>query len=211
VDAPGRAAAGDPEGLPMKFFFALIAMSPIIGYLALLLYHEFSYDVELATGKLIQARVTKKVQSQMELEFPSLVEVFSILISGGMSPSSALELVGEHSQGEFSKLLKPIIAEMKDGLSFASALDALTQVSDLKSVRRFADSLVIAVQRGTGLSDVVTRQVEEIRTAQRLRVLEKAGKAEIALMIPVVFLILPISILFALWPSYYGLSGAIAT
>jgi tight adherence protein C len=33
-----------------------------------------------------------------------------------------------------------------------------------------------------------------------------AGKAEVAMMIPVVFLILPISILFALWPSLTNLN-----
>lgn len=146
----------------------------------------------------------------MELEFPALVEVFAILIAGGVSPSAALQTIGEHSQGEFSKIIRPIIVEMKEGLNFAGALDALTKITGLAGVRRFADSLVVAVERGTPLADVVNRQVGEIRNSQRLRNLEKAGRAEIALMIPVVFLILPVSILFALWPSYYGLSGVIA-
>jgi tight adherence protein C len=61
------------------------------------------------------------------------------------------------------------------------------------------------VERGTPLIEVVGRQVEEVRQAQRLQISEKASKAEIQLMIPVVFLILPISILFALWPSYFAL------
>jgi tight adherence protein C len=61
------------------------------------------------------------------------------------------------------------------------------------------------MERGTALSDVLGRQVEEVRQAQRSHFLERAGKAEIALMIPVVFLILPVSVLFALWPSYFAL------
>ena len=64
---------------------------------------------------------------------------------------------------------------------------------------------MIAVERGSPLVDVVNRQVEEVRNEERSRLLEAAGKAEIALMIPVVFLILPISVLFALWPSYFAL------
>jgi tight adherence protein C len=72
-------------------------------------------------------------------------------------------------------------------------------------VRRFNDSIIIAMERGTPLTDVLHRQVEEVRHAQRAAMLEKAGKAEIALMIPVVFLILPVSVLFALWPSYFAL------
>ena len=191
----------------MKVFFALLFMSPIFSYLFLRAYDEFSYEIKLSTGKYLYGRRTKKVRAQMELEFPALVEVFSILISGGLSPSSALQKIGENSNGEISRVIRPIIEEMRNGLNFSGALDALTQATGLISVRRFADSLVIAVQRGTPLADVVGRQIAEIRNSQRLKNLERAGKAEIALMIPVVFLILPVSILFALWPSYYGLSG----
>ena len=194
----------------MSLFFALMFMSPVLGYLALKVYDEFSYEIQLSTGKFIYGRRTKKIQAKMDLEFPALVEVFAILISGGLSPSAALQVIGEHSRGEISQVIRPIISEMREGLNFSGALDALTKITGLPGVRRFADSLVIAVERGTPLSDVVSRQVGEIRNSQRLKNLERAGKAEIALMIPVVFLILPVSILFALWPSYYGLSGVMA-
>ena len=66
-------------------------------------------------------------------------------------------------------------------------------------------NILIAIERGTPLAEVISRQVDEVRQAQRTSLLEKAGKAEIALMIPVVFLILPVSVLFALWPSYFAL------
>jgi len=194
----------------MSLIFALMFTAPIFLYLLAKAYEEFSYEIQLSTGRYIHGRRTKRSREQMELEFPALVEVFAILIAGGVSPSAALQTIGEHSQGEFSKIIRPIIVEMKEGLNFAGALDALTKITGLAGVRRFADSLVVAVERGTPLADVVNRQVGEIRNSQRLRNLEKAGRAEIALMIPVVFLILPVSILFALWPSYYGLSGVIA-
>jgi tight adherence protein C len=65
------------------------------------------------------------------------------------------------------------------------------------------------MERGTSLSDVLTRQVEEVRTAHHATLMTAAGKAEIALMIPVIFLILPISVLFALWPSYLSLGQSV--
>ena len=52
----------------------------------------------------------------------------------------------------------------------------------------------------------LSRHAVEARGNQRNRVLSAAGKAEISMMIPVVFLILPISILFALWPSLTNLN-----
>ena len=55
--------------------------------------------------------------------------------------------------------------------------------------------------RGAPLIDVLSRHASEARSLQRNLLMDKAGKAEISMMIPVVFLILPISILFALYPS----------
>jgi tight adherence protein C len=48
---------------------------------------------------------------------------------------------------------------------------------------------------------VLQRHAAEARQIQRNHLMDKAGKAEISMMVPVVFLILPVSILFALWPS----------
>jgi tight adherence protein C len=46
----------------------------------------------------------------------------------------------------------------------------------------------------------------ESRNQERVRLLAAAGKSEITMMIPVVFLILPVSILFALYPSLMNLN-----
>jgi tight adherence protein C len=74
------------------------------------------------------------------------------------------------------------------------------------AVRRFVDALVIAVTRGAPLIDVLHSHAKEARDSQRNQIMSAASKSEIAMMIPVVFLILPISILFALWPSLSNLN-----
>ena len=124
-----------------------------------------------------------------------------------MSPSSALARMSENGQGVFHAILLPIVGEMKKGMNLAQALDLLNKQIGSPIIRRFCDSLAISIDRGSSLIDVVGRQVEEVRQRQRVELTERAAKAEVALMIPVVFLILPISILFALWPSYFALGG----
>jgi len=61
--------------------------------------------------------------------------------------------------------------------------------------------------RGAPIVEVLQRHAQESRTAHRNRIMTAAGKAEISMMIPVVFLILPVSMLFALWPSLSNLNG----
>jgi tight adherence protein C len=65
---------------------------------------------------------------------------------------------------------------------------------------------VTATLRGAPLVEVLSRHAVEARGNQRNLSNGSGGKAEISMMIPVVFLILPISILFALWPSLANLN-----
>ncbi len=49
-------------------------------------------------------------------------------------------------------------------------------------------------------------QAEDAREYQRRQLLEKGGKKEITMMVPVVFLILPITVIFALYPGIASLT-----
>jgi len=188
--------------------FAFVALSPIFIFFGVILYKEFRRELWVTSENLLLRRVRKRERLAIEMEFPLVVELFAILIGGGLSPSSALARISEKGSGEFHSALLPIVSEMKAGVNLAQALDLLNEQIDSPIVRRFCDSLAISIERGSSLVDVIGRQVEEVRQSQRLQIADRAARAEVALMIPVVFLILPISILFALWPSYFALGGS---
>ena len=194
----------------MRIALAVVALSPVFIFAFSTLWLEFKRE---ASGKLnieLQRKSNKKSRAKIESEFPLVVELFAILLAGNMSPANALFHVNESLEGEFAKFLRVTLAQLQNGIALSSALDELSSRVGSPMVRRFCDSLLIAMERGSPLVDVVNRQVEEIRNEQKARLLAGAGKAEIALMIPVVFLILPISVLFALWPSYVSLGGGFA-
>ena len=189
----------------MTFVLAFLFLLPLILLGSTILVEDFREEiVSVYTGEKLK-RLKKRQGHALELEFPAVAELFAILVSAGLSPSAALLRISQVSTGEFSLLLRECVHEMRHGAPLSSALDIMNELVKSPSIRRFNDSILIAMERGTALSDVLSRQVEEVRQAQRTAMLEKAGKAEISLMIPVVFLILPVSVLFALWPSYFAL------
>ena len=73
---------------------------------------------------------------------------------------------------------------------------------DACGLRRFVDGVVIAVQRGTPLAEVLRAQAQDVREEGRRALMEAGGRKEIAMMVPVVFLILPVTILFAVFPGF---------
>ena len=159
--------------------------------------------------KGLSNRLKKQRLKEAEAEFPSVVELFAILVSAGESPSTAMLRVTERATGEMAREFAGALLDLKNGKSFSQSLEVLGAQVSSPTVRRFCDTLILAIERGSSLSDVLNRQVEEVRAGQHASLLIAAGRAEISLMIPVIFLILPISVLFALWPSYVSLGQSV--
>jgi tight adherence protein C len=87
-----------------------------------------------------------------------------------------------------------------------SALEGIAQRTSVPSLTRFVDGLAIAVERGTPLADVLRAQATDVREAGKQALLEAGGRKEIAMMIPVVFLVLPVTVLFAAYPALVSLT-----
>lgn len=168
-----------------------------------------SISIAAATYLYIDRTLTvavKKQRSAIEAEFPAIIEMLTLAISAGESPLNAFKRIAENSHGYLSVRFRLVIARVHQGVPFHSALDLMGRDLNSPLLRKFIDSMVNAMVRGAPVAEVLTRHAQEARDHQRNRVLAAAGKAEISMMIPVVFLILPISILFALWPSLTNLN-----
>ncbi|NBV12229.1 MAG: hypothetical protein EBS03_03715 [Actinobacteria bacterium] len=144
---------------------------------------------------------------QLESELPAQIQLLTILISSGISPGKAIAILSNRSDSLSSAAFRNVVRDIERGLSIVEALDRFKGDFESNALRRFVTSLILGIERGSSLGPILISQVRDTRMASKNEILAKAGKAEIGLMIPVVFLILPISILFALWPSYQQLGG----
>jgi len=148
----------------------------------------------------------KNRRMQIEYEFPALIEMLTLSIAAGETPVAAISRICQRSDSLLSKELARVLKAVQVGKPFHEALDQLGRNLQSPSIRRFVDALVLAMVRGAPIVEVLHRHVAEARINHRNLVMDKAGKAETSMMVPIVFLILPISVLFALWPSINQLS-----
>lgn len=135
-------------------------------------------------------------------EFPAVAEMLALSVSAGEGPMAALDRVSRLSHGDLAGELRRTLADARAGASLPTALQSLADRTGLTPVARFVDGIVVAVERGTPLADVLRAQAQDAREAGQRALLEAAGKKEIAMMIPVVFLILPVTVLFAVYPGF---------
>ena len=158
---------------------------------------------------LLDRELTKDIKKRRELiesEFPAIIEMLTLAIAAGETPLNAMLRIANSADGQLPKEFQLVVAGVRSGLPINEALDTMGRRVKSVMIRRFVDALVTATLRGAPLVEVLSRHAVEARGNQRNRVMGAAGKAEISMMIPVVFLILPISILFALWPSLTNLN-----
>lgn len=147
-------------------------------------------------------------QSEINEELVSILQMLSIMVSAGESPMSAMKYVSKRSEGILPSLIKQSFRKYEDGRTLTQTLDFIATATGSSQVRRLTNSIQIAIHRGTPILEVLNNQVLALNKQINFNLMKLSGKSEITLLIPVVFLILPVSISFAIWPSIYGLNQA---
>lgn len=188
------------------FGFLVILFQEIISSTQLLIFVAGLMGFVLYLGKS-NKKVVDQLNKELEDEIGTQIQLLTILISSGMSPARSISVLSNSANSVSSRALKRVVQDVESGYSLIEALDRLKTAYPSTSLRRFVTTLILGIERGSALTPILTAQVRDSRTAHKNEIMRRAGKAEIGLMIPVVFLILPISILFALWPSYQQLGS----
>jgi tight adherence protein C len=152
----------------------------------------------------LSSRVTAH-EHELQAEFPVVADLLALAVAAGESPVAGLERIMKVCHGALSDELARVVADIRTGTPMALAFDALAAHTGVTSIARFAEGLAIAVERGTPLVDVLHAQAADVREAGRRELMEAGGRKEVAMMVPVVFLILPVTVVFAFFPGYIGL------
>ncbi|HET7193992.1 MAG TPA: type II secretion system F family protein, partial [Nocardioides sp.] len=139
-------------------------------------------------------------------EFPAIAELLALAVAAGESPVAALDRVCRRSGGELSRDLSQVLAAVRTGQPVGAAFDAWAATTGQPLVARFAQGIAVAVERGTPLADVLHAQAADVREAGRRELIEIAARKEVFMMVPVVFLVLPVTVFFAFWPGVVGLN-----
>lgn len=148
-------------------------------------------------------------EQRMLAEFPTIADLLALSVAAGEGPIGALERVAGVSSGELARELRRALADARTGAGLVQALDGIAERTTLTPLARFVDGIAVAVERGTPLADVLRAQAADVREARKRNLLEIGGRKEIAMMVPVVFLVLPVTILFALYPGLIQISSVV--
>ncbi|MBP2413783.1 tight adherence protein C [Arthrobacter stackebrandtii] len=149
---------------------------------------------------LLGAR-TKRRQAQMLSEFPALAELMALAVSAGESASGALDRVARTSNGVLSQEFGKVLAQTRTGVPLVEALNQFSARVNVPALSRFVDGIGVAVNRGTPLAEVLRAQAQDVRDVAKRELMESAGRKEIGMMVPLIFGVLPLTVVFAVFPG----------
>lgn len=140
-------------------------------------------------------------ESRIVGELPTVADLLAVSVAAGESPAAAVERTARVTGGELGHELGLVLNDVRAGTGLVHALDVMSRRVAVPAVTRFTDGIAVAVERGTPLADVLRSQAADAREVRKRTLMEIGGRKEILMLVPVVFLVLPVTVLFALYPG----------
>ncbi len=152
-------------------------------------------------------RQLERREAVMLAEFPVFADLLALAVVAGEAAPDALRRVCRLTGGEIARDLDIAVAQSRTGVPLTTALTGVAERTTLEPFARFIQGIVVGLERGTPLADVLRAQAVDVREIGKRALLEAGGRKEISMMLPVVFLILPVTVLFALYPGLLTLTS----
>jgi tight adherence protein C len=153
---------------------------------------------------LPMTRLTREVEDReklIRLQLPDILDLLVICMEAGLGFTSAVSRTIANVDGEMSDEFGVALGEMRAGASRSEALANLGQRVQISELQSFVMSIRQADEFGISVSTVLRNQAEEMRVARRQAAQEKAQKAPVKMLIPMVFCIFPPLFLIVIGPA----------
>lgn len=183
-------------GVILGAALAVVTVSPVGVVMAAV----FGIGGVVARDYVLQ-RAAKRRLARLASELPVVLEFLTLSLSAGEGILDAIRRVARLSTGELSAELGRVVASVTTGLPFGETLTAAAKELQLPPFTRLVEQIVSALDRGTPLVEVLRAQAGDSREDAKRELLEVAGRKEVAMLFPLVFLILPVTIAFAIFPG----------
>jgi tight adherence protein C len=191
----------------IPWFFFWIVANPLnfSGMTLWIVFIIFSAVLLFAPDAIVSRRVEER-QHDLRMKLPDILDLLTISVEAGLGFEQALDRTISAVPGPLSDEFARMLGEVRAGASRADAMRALDQRTNVPEVRSFVLAILQADTFGVSIGRVLRAQAEEMRIKRRQLAQERAQKAPVKMLIPMVFCIFPALFVVVIGPAVINIT-----
>jgi tight adherence protein C len=158
---------------------------------------------------ILLGRRARSRLADIDYAMPELVDLLAVILEAGVAFTAALRIASERIRGSLGEELRLTIQEQNLGLSTLDSLQNWMTRCDAPAVQAFVRSMVQGERLGISVGAILRNLAIEMRKRRRQAAEERAHKAAIKILFPLVLLIFPAMFVIILGPALFRISDAL--
>jgi len=146
-------------------------------------------------------RRARKRKEEIRKALPDALDMLTVCAEAGLGLESAMLKVAAQWQNALSHEFLRAVAEMRVGTPRNVALKRMADRTGVQELKTFIAVLIQSTRLGMSIVEVLRTQAEDMRVRRRQLAEEKARKASVKMVFPLVFLIFPAMYVVILGPG----------
>ena len=148
----------------------------------------------------IASKITARKNS-ITKDLPFTLDLITVSVEAGLSFDGAIARVVNNIQGDLSSEFGKTLKEIRMGIERKIALRNMSDRCGIKEISTFITSIIQADDLGVSLSNVLRIESEQLREQRKQAAREKAMKAPIKMLFPLIIFIFPTIFVIILGPA----------
>ena len=196
-------------GLPILWLWlgATVGVKPVA---LVLLTAIFAFAGWWLPARFLRARADQRL-NEIDYQLPELIDLLVVTIEAGLGFVGSLQTASGRIKGPLGQELQLSLQEQSMGLSIQEALLHMLDRCDTPSMRSFVRSIVQGETLGVSIGQLMRDLAHEMRRRRQAVAQERAQKAPIKILFPLVILIFPAMFVILLGPALYQFVKALGS
>jgi tight adherence protein C len=146
---------------------------------------------------------------EIEADLPELIDLLVLMVEAGLGFSGAMRIASSKLTGPLGDELRLTLQEQNMGLSMNDALTNMLNRCEAPAMRSFVRSVLQGERLGVSIGAILRTLAVEMRKRRRQAAEERAQKAPIKMLFPLVFLIFPAIFIVLLFPALHTAANSL--